>query len=61
MCRACRYVKSRSDAQLRGANSSAASLAECQPELYADPANSTGEIDPCGLVTWSFFNDTFSV
>lgn len=56
-----RYVKSRSDAQLRGAKATATSLADCQPELYANPANSTGDIDPCGLAAWSYFNDTFSV
>ena len=40
----------------------ASSLASnCEPELYLDYTNSSGEINPCGLVAWSFFNDSFSV
>ena len=53
-----RYVRSRSDAQLRG--DAAASLAPCAPR--AAPAN--GSLPPplpCGLVAWSAFNDTVRV
>ena len=58
----CRYAKSRDDAQLRGASVTASSLASnCEQELYLDYRNSSGEINPCGLVAWSFFNDSFSV
>lgn len=55
-----RYVKSRDDPELRGDTGSAASkaLTNCKPELYA--ANG-GTIVPCGLVAWSYFNDTYSV
>ncbi|KAF8058092.1 ALIS1 [Scenedesmus sp. PABB004] len=53
-----RYVKSRSDVQLAGRNASDADLAACAPELHygGDPA---AVINPCGLVAWSNFNDTF--
>ncbi|XP_047092955.1 ALA-interacting subunit 5-like [Lolium rigidum] len=51
-----RYVKSRSDKQLRYKN--AAHLTkECYPEDNAHGA----PIVPCGLVAWSFFNDTYTV
>lgn len=50
-----RYVKSRSDEQLRsrkGENS----VSACKPE---DTANNRS-IVPCGLIAWSLFNDTYS-
>ncbi|CAO2823270.1 unnamed protein product [Amaranthus hypochondriacus] len=50
-----RYVKSRSDKQLRH-NSSAADVSTCKPE---DMANGK-PIVPCGLIAWSLFNDTYS-
>ena len=56
-----RYVKSRSDAQLRGDVASSSSLLGCQPVEYSDQLNGTGVITPCGLIAWSFFNDTYSV
>lgn len=50
-----RYVKSRSDEQLRG---SLTSLGQCTPI----ERNSNGSIIvPCGLIANSFFNDTFSL
>ncbi|OWM81087.1 ALA-interacting subunit 3-like [Punica granatum] len=50
-----RYVKSRSDSQLRS-NSSANAVSDCKPEDY-----SNGQvIVPCGLIAWSLFNDTYS-
>nr|XP_023915502.1 ALA-interacting subunit 3 [Quercus suber] len=51
-----RYVKSRSDAQLRD-NSSASDTSTCKPE---DAINGTLPIVPCGLIAWSLFNDTYS-
>ncbi|CAN6285917.1 unnamed protein product [Urochloa humidicola] len=52
-----RYVKSRSDKQLRYKN--AAHLTkDCEPEGYtADGA----PIVPCGLIAWSMFNDTYKI
>ena len=38
----------------------------CEPERYIDgqfnsSALNNGVIDPCGLIAWSFFNDTYSI
>ena len=55
-----RYVKSRSDDQLRGEPVSGST---CAPELERVNAT-TGEkttINPCGLMAWSYFNDTYAV
>ncbi|KAK4753354.1 hypothetical protein SAY87_022152 [Trapa incisa] len=49
-----RYVKSRSDAQLRS-NGSADDVSSCEPE---DKSNGQ-PIVPCGLIAWSLFNDTY--
>lgn len=50
-----RYVKSKSERQLRGLSASRSELNDCKPE---DVVN--GEvIVPCGLIAWSLFNDTF--
>eukprot|EP00741_Cyanophora_paradoxa_P008740 tig00000140_g8462.t1 len=70
-----RYVKSRSDVQLRGETPS--SLADCEPmvDLSASSIAAMAEkakgksckddpqycLNPCGLIAWSFFNDTFTV
>ncbi|EXB51250.1 ALA-interacting subunit 3 [Morus notabilis] len=51
-----RYVKSRSDKQLRE-NSSADDVSSCKPEAYT---NGKVPIVPCGLIAWSLFNDTYS-
>ncbi|KAL3503769.1 hypothetical protein ACH5RR_038218 [Cinchona calisaya] len=50
-----RYVKSRSDQQLRDPDS-ANDTSACKPE------DSSGglPIVPCGLIAWSLFNDTYS-
>ena len=57
----CRYLNSKSDAQLRGASASVASLhTSCDPEALLN-GSSNAVIDPCGLVAWSYFNDTFLV
>lgn len=51
-----RYVKSRSDEQLRK-NGSANDVSSCKPE----DNNANGQpIVPCGLIAWSLFNDTYS-
>ncbi|XP_061346782.1 ALA-interacting subunit 3-like isoform X2 [Gastrolobium bilobum] len=50
-----RYVKSRSDEQLRD-TSDESSTSTCKPE---DIANGK-PIVPCGLIAWSLFNDTYS-
>eukprot|EP00850_Spirogloea_muscicola_P020849 SM000228S07389 [mRNA] locus=s228:118459:121028:- [translate_table: standard] len=52
-----RYVKSRSDAQLRGDNNP--SLSACKPEDYLGK-DKTLPINPCGLAAWSYFNDTYA-
>eukprot|EP00899_Mesostigma_viride_P017510 jgi/Mesvir1/25760/Mv01937-RA.1 len=55
-----RYVKSRSDAQLR--NDKPKDVSTCDPQDYLyGVENDTNLINPCGLVAWSFFNDTYSL
>lgn len=55
----CRYVKSRSDMQLANEpKNQATSL--CDPQEFLN-GNSSELINPCGLVAWSFFNDTYAV
>lgn len=49
-----RYVKSRSDKQLRS-KSNENKTDDCAPERYT----TKGVIVPCGLVAWSLFNDTY--
>jgi hypothetical protein len=51
-----RYVKSRSDAQLRGDNP--AQLTSCEP-LETYPTTNGKKLYPCGLIANSYFNDTF--
>ncbi|XP_071692390.1 ALA-interacting subunit 5-like isoform X2 [Rutidosis leptorrhynchoides] len=51
-----RYVKSRSDKQLRSA-SGEFSTKGCEPEAKLGGA----PIVPCGLIAWSLFNDTYSL
>jgi len=56
-----RYVKSRSDAQLRGdVDPSVDLLEDCAPQLYTGEDNEQ-IINPCGLVAWSYFNDTYAL
>ncbi|XP_076949030.1 ALA-interacting subunit 3-like [Bidens hawaiensis] len=50
-----RYVKSRSDQQLRNRNKEN-DVSTCKPE---DTIANGSTIVPCGLVAWSMFNDTF--
>lgn len=55
-----RYVRSRSDVQLAGKNASAGDLTACEPELlYAEVPGQV--INPCGLVAWSNFNDSYQI
>ena len=54
---ASRYVKSRSDPQIRGA-SPTTTISYCQPEEYLNN-NISQLILPCGLAAWSLFNDTY--
>ncbi|XP_047982625.1 ALA-interacting subunit 1-like [Salvia hispanica] len=49
-----RYVKSRSDQQLRN-NGSLQDTSPCKPE----DNTASGPIVPCGLIAWSLFNDTY--
>ncbi|PON41101.1 CDC50/LEM3 family [Trema orientale] len=49
-----RYVKSRSDKQLRS-KASEGDTDSCKPEDSA----SSSPIVPCGLIAWSLFNDTY--
>lgn len=58
-----RYVKSRSDVQLKAASESDAStVSTCDPLMY-NGVTATGAsvgLYPCGLIANSFFNDTFN-
>ena len=52
-----RYVRSRSDAQLAGKTRDPS--IKCQPEQYEGDGQSR-PINPCGLIAWSLFNDSFA-
>jgi hypothetical protein len=62
-----RYVKSRSDAQLRGVENLKPSVikAECTDvHVRGDPDgadNVSNVVSPCGLISWSLFNDSFAL
>ncbi|KAK3220831.1 hypothetical protein Dsin_014801 [Dipteronia sinensis] len=53
-----RYVKSRSDSQLKDPNDASVTSA-CKPEDTINGTNGTLPIVPCGLIAWSLFNDTY--
>eukprot|EP00238_Polyblepharides_amylifera_P011455 CAMPEP_0196576520 /NCGR_PEP_ID=MMETSP1081-20130531/5748_1 /TAXON_ID=36882 /ORGANISM="Pyramimonas amylifera, Strain CCMP720" /LENGTH=380 /DNA_ID=CAMNT_0041895139 /DNA_START=73 /DNA_END=1215 /DNA_ORIENTATION=- len=63
-----RYVKSRDDVQLRGDDSSSGGLlgslglsgsaGDCSPQ--DEQEGTEEEIIPCGLIAWSYFNDTYT-
>ena len=55
-----RYVKSRSDSQLTGSENDPSSTSECDPEQVLQNDRSK-LIMPCGLIAWSYFNDTYAV
>ncbi|KAJ6768283.1 ALA-INTERACTING SUBUNIT [Salix koriyanagi] len=50
-----RYVKSRSDKQLKSLKNEN-DTSSCKPEHLA---TNGGAIVPCGLIAWSLFNDTY--
>ncbi|XP_048134495.1 ALA-interacting subunit 3-like isoform X2 [Rhodamnia argentea] len=50
-----RYVKSRSDKQLRSRKDESKTT-NCEPEAFAGDKQ---PIVPCGLIAWSLFNDTY--
>ena len=52
-----RYVRSRNDAQLAGKTT--APGVKCQPEQFLG-GNAAQPINPCGLIAWSLFNDSFT-
>lgn len=67
-----RYVKSRSDTQMRGDDPNkggvlsslgmgSSTLKDCEPqkELQVE-GQAPGTVSPCGLIAWSYFNDTYS-
>jgi len=62
-----RYVKSRSDMQLRGLDVKETALnTSCQHRVVAERYNASAPesariISPCGLIAWSMFNDSFSL
>lgn len=61
-----RYVKSVDWEQVHGEDKPASELRDCkgQKRFVTDSKNVTlernGLVNPCGLVSWSFFNDTFA-
>lgn len=46
--------------QLAGQKVAATAMASCEPLLYLN-GDKDKIIDPCGLVAWSNFNDTYDV
>eukprot|EP00033_Pygsuia_biforma_P000516 GCRY01000606.1.p1 GENE.GCRY01000606.1~~GCRY01000606.1.p1 ORF type:complete len:317 (+),score=16.46 GCRY01000606.1:239-1189(+) len=57
-----RYVQSRSDKQLKGEDVSWSDLEECDPLKAVDGQNNESLwYNPCGLIAYSMFNDTFSL
>lgn len=57
-----RYVKSRSDNQLRS-KAAENEVTSCRPEdsIISKTDNVTRPIVPCGLIAWSLFNDTYRI
>ena len=55
-----RFVKSRSDDQLAGRPHDA--IGFCEPKAYVvnDTDGTKSEVNPCGLMAWSTFNDTYA-
>lgn len=55
-----RYVRSRDDDQLGGENDGKGA-SRCRPERFLPDQEPTraNSINPCGLLPWSYFNDTF--
>ena len=53
-------MKSRSDVQLAGQSVAPSQLSACEPLLFLN-GDRDAVINPCGLVAWSNFNDTYDV
>ena len=58
-----RYVKSRSDKQLRGETVVSSDLEDCAPltEITLEGATTPKSLSPCGLIANSLFNDTIAL
>lgn len=61
-----RYVTSVSYSQLRGKDEKPSSLNQCKPEKYLGREQNSslvddGLVNPCGLIAWSFQNDTIGI
>jgi len=57
-----RYVKSRSDDQLRGLVQSASDVSDCDPVIAENGSTEQDMVYfPCGLIAKSLFNDTFAL
>mmetsp|Transcript_15243 Transcript_15243/g.42654 ORF Transcript_15243/g.42654 Transcript_15243/m.42654 type:complete len:400 (+) Transcript_15243:317-1516(+) len=63
-----RYIRSRSSEMLSGAQDPLSGDDKCRPKLYhtadgsPDPSlPQDGLVNPCGLLAWSYFNDTFQL
>lgn len=59
-----RYVRSRSDAQLMGEDvtlDDIAGVSSCNFHVQHDPSDANSLISPCGLIAWSYFNDSFKI
>lgn len=57
-----RYVRSRDDSQT---GSGEGGSSKCAPQQYVNGSANpdlphNGEINPCGLIAWSFFNDSYT-
>lgn len=52
-----RYVKSMNEKQLVGENPGSNALKDCEPKLKL---NGSAIVNPCGLMAWSYFNDSYS-
>eukprot|EP00877_Chromochloris_zofingiensis_P001585 jgi/Chrzof1/11427/Cz05g36100.t1 len=60
MCHCLRYVKSRSDSQLANQTNDPTAMTACEPKLYYK-GDQSKIINPCGLIAWSNFNDTYQL
>ena len=58
-----RYVKSRSDAQLRGETVVSSDLEDCAPltVITLEGETTARSLSPCGLIANSLFNDTIAL
>ncbi|KAK9791624.1 hypothetical protein WJX73_003353 [Symbiochloris irregularis] len=55
-----RYAGSEDNSQLRGVARTGSVLGGCSPEQYL-AGNTSAVIDPCGLVAWTLFNDSYTL